>query len=154
MTTKTCRVCEAEKPTTAFRRHHDGSMMHYCEECHLAKRRKEYARAKEHRTAIRRAAYAVNAGGYKDKAHERNKARYERLGRAPLKEWMEQNPDRVREIGRAKMARHRERLSDQYIKTLIVQHTGTIGKDAVPQCLVEAKRQQIQLMRLIDEKCS
>lgn len=154
MTAKTCTICGDDKPTSDFRVIHGRWIEGYCKECHLAKRRVQYANAREHRTAIRRDAYAVNAGGYKDKAAARNKARYEKLGRASIKEWMDQNPDRVREVGRAKMARYRESLSDSYVKKLIVQHNDTLNSGDIPPSLIEAKRVQIQIMRLVNEKCT
>ncbi len=43
-TMKTCTCCGKEKPDTAYRLHSDKkTVMRYCNDCHLAKRRAQHA---------------------------------------------------------------------------------------------------------------
>ena len=121
-------------------------------ETRLEKRRAQHAAAKEHRNARRRELYAANANGIRDKVAAANASRYAKCGRESLAEWERKNPDAVREITRRKMARYADRLTDYYVRRLMVQHGSAIKADEIPQCLVEAKRLQIQIERAVNEK--
>ena len=147
MTRRQCTHCMQVLAESKFRQHADGSRMGYCCDCHLAKRRNQHRSASAHCNRLRRAAYAANINGAKDRATAANALRYMKTGRAAITAWEVANPERVKEMHRAKMARRAAALTDGYVRRLITQHM--LGSDSgrVPQSLVEAKRWQILIER-------
>lgn len=148
-----CTACHTDKPADAFRRHHDGSQMRYCASCHLAKRRAQHAASREHRNALVREAYAENRNGMRDKYAAKRAEKYEMTGRAPLKAWMAENPERVKSAARAKMKRKADALTDRYVRVLLSQHSTVLTPSDIPPSLIEVKRVQIQIERAIREQC-
>jgi hypothetical protein len=146
-----CTVCDCALPADAFRKHHDGSRMSYCGECHLAKRRAIHARTKDGMNAARRARYAEDQE-YRQKYVATRKAKYARDGCAALAAWAAANPDAVKASNRAKMARYRVKMTDAYIARLLVQHGGPLLSGDIPQPMIEAKRLQLQIERAINAK--
>lgn len=149
MPRKQCTRCMQVLPMSEFRHHADGSRMGYCYDCHLAKRRVQHQAAADHRNRLRRDAYAVNINGAKDKARNANARRYMKAGRASIKAWEDANPERVKEMHRAKMARRADALTDGYVRRLITQHMPGADSGRVPQSLVDAKRWQLLIEREI-----
>ena len=146
-----CVCCLKEKDTSQYRIHSTGHRMRYCVDCHLEKRRTQYAKKQEHRTELVRKRYAENKNGLRDKCRKANKNRYQVYGRLPIIQWTKDNPEKAAEAARNKMARHRKRLSDYYINRLLTQHDGLPPKKC-PKQLIECKRLQIQIERLSNEK--
>ncbi len=127
-TMKTCTCCGKEKPASDYRLHSDRkTVMRYCNDCHLAKRRAQHAAKREERNAQFRARYAANANGVKDKMAAARKAQ------------------------RKKMKRGRERLSDYYVRRLLC-HPERSAVKQVPAVLIECKRLQLMIKRECREK--
>lgn len=147
MTCRQCTRCMQVLTESKFRHHADGSRMGYCCDCHLAKRREQHRSASPHRNRLRRAAYAANVNGVKDKTATANARKYMKTGRAAITAWEAANPERVKEMHRAKMARRAAALTDGYVRRLITQHMPGADSGRVPQSLVDAKRWQILIER-------
>ena len=149
---KTCTVCGKEKPTSDYRLHSDKkTVMRYCNDCHLAKRRAQHAANREERNAQFRARYAANANGLKDKMKAARKTKYAKQGRAALIAWAAANPEKAAEAQRKKMKRGRERLSDYYVRRLLC-HPERSAVKQVPEILIECKRLQLMIERECREK--
>ena len=95
--------------------------------------------------------YADNKNGLRDKCRKANKKRYQVYGRLSIIQWAKDNPEKAAKAARNKMDRHRKRLSDYYINRLLTQHDG-LPPQKCPKQLIECKRLQIQIERLLDEK--
>lgn len=146
-TMKTCTVCGKEKPASDYRFHSDKkTVMRYCNDCHLGKRRKQHAAKRDERNARSRARYAANANGVKDKIAAARKVKYAKQGRAALIEWELANQEKAAEAQRKKMKRGRERLSDYYVRRLMC-HPGRSTVKQVPGILIECKRLQLMIER-------
>ena len=149
---KTCSVCGKEKPESDYRMHSDKtSVMSYCNDCHLAKRRSWHAAKREERNAQFRARYAVNANGVKDKYAAIRKAKYAKEGRAAMLKWISENPEKFAEANRKKDKRRREALTDYYVNRLLCHPDRSTVKH-VPAVLIECKRLQIMIERECREK--
>ena len=149
---KTCTVCGKEKPVSDYRLHSDKkTVMRYCNDCHLAKRRAQHAAKREERNAQFRARYAANVNGVKDKMAAARKAKYAKQGRAALIAWAAANPEKVAEAQRKKMKRGRERLSEYYVRRLLC-HPERSAVREVPAVLIECKRLQLMIERECREK--
>jgi len=144
---KTCTVCGKGKPESDYRLHSDKkTVMRYCNECHLAKRREQHAAKREERNAQRRELYAANANGVRDKMAEARRAKYAKQGRSALIAWVAANPEKAAEAHRKKMKRKRDRLSDYYVRRLLCHPERSTVRE-VPSVLIECKRLQIMIER-------
>lgn len=135
---KTCTVCGQSKPESDYRLHSDKkTVMGYCNDCHLAKRRAQHAAKREERNAQFRARYAANANGVRDKHAAARKMKYTEEGRAALVAWIAANPEKAAEAQRKKMKRGSERLA------AIARFRDAPGRDAILESvrLALAKRQ-------------
>ena len=149
---KTCTVCGKEKPASDYRLHSDKkTVMRYCNDCHLAKRRAQHAAKREERNAQFRARYAANANGVKDKMTAARKAKYAKQGRAALVAWVAANPAKAADAHRKKMKRGRDRLSDYYVRRLLTHPERSTVRE-VPAVLIECKRLQLMIERECREK--
>lgn len=149
---KTCTVCGNDKPETEYRMHSDKkTVMRYCNDCHLAKRRAQHAAKREERNAQFRARYAANANGVKDKYAAARKTKYAKQGRAAILAWIAANPEKAAEAHRKKMKRGRERLSDYYVRRLLCHPERSTVRE-VPDVLIECKRLQLMIERECNEK--
>lgn len=72
---------------------------------------------------------------------------------ARVKAWYVANKDRKKEYDIARTQQEKDSLSDGYIKSLLRQGTGLPG-NSIPLPLIEAKRQQMKIKRLINERKS
>ena len=144
---KTCTVCGKGKPENDYRLHSDKkTVMRYCNDCHLAKRRAQHAAKREERNAQFRARYAANVNGVKDKYAAARKAKYSKQGRAALIAWVAANPEKAAAAHRKKMKLGRERLSDYYVRRLLC-HPERSAVKQVPEILIECKRLQLMIER-------
>lgn len=139
-----CRVCglmQTDYPVAK------GYTMHMCRPCYNAQRRASYAANREHHNAKAVERYQNNLNGTKDKHHERMAARYAERG-AQVREWFASLPaEKQKALGRAKQAKFRSALTDCYVRRLITTKTTD-----VPDALIQAKKLQIQIERLCNEK--
>lgn len=145
---RTCSECGQAKPESAYRKHSTGHTMRYCNECHLAKQRAQYAAKRDERNAQRRARYAGNVNGMRDKYIAARKEKYAREGRSSLKKWEDENPEKVAAAHRKKIKRYREQLSDYYVRRLLTHPQRSLIRE-VPAVLIELKRLQL----LIEREC-
>ena len=142
-----CTECKQDKPAEAYRLHSDKkTVMRYCNDCHLAKRRVWHEAKREERNAQFRARYAANANGVKDKIAAARKAKYAKQGRAALIKWVAENPEKAAEAQRKKMKRGRDRLSDYYVRRLLCHPERSTVRE-VPAVLIECKRLQLMIER-------
>ena len=136
---KTCRICNTVQTDFPVIK---GYELRMCRTCYNAQRRASYAANREHHNAKAMQRYHTNYNGTKDKHHERTSAKYAAQG-AQVQQWYAALPiEKQREIGRAKQARYRDKLTDCYVRRLIT--TTTMD---VPDSLIQAKKLQIQIER-------
>ena len=138
METKTCTKCGECKPVGAFYSRKDAAdgLRNDCKQC-CKTRVSSYAKgnpvvlaAKQaYRAQQDRSAYLAD----QRRRYEANRQRYK---------------DQAKRWG----ILDRSRLGDTYIKTVLAQGTGLSRKSFDHQPLIEAKRQQLKLQRLINER--
>lgn len=117
-----------------------------CRACYNTQRRASYAANKDHHNAKALQRYHSNYNGTKDKHHERTAKKYAEQG-AQVRDWHASLPiEKQRELGRAKQAKYRDKLTDCYVRRLITTTT-----TQVPDSLIQAKRLQIQIERFCNE---
>lgn len=129
MQAKRCSHCERSLPNAAFnkdRSHADG-MASWCRECiHAAKR--------DH--------YRNNPEQYR----ARNERKPAAVKREVVYRWKRNHPELVAEMHRSQ----RQRLTDGAVRSMLTNGTSMRNQD-IPQALVEAKRLQLQITRLVKE---
>jgi hypothetical protein len=64
--------------------------------------------------------------------------------------WAKQNPEKVKAYSRKNEKRYAKQLTDSYVRRLLRQHNQLDAAD-IPQPLVEVKREEIKLKRLLKE---
>ena len=87
----------------------------------------------------------------RDKYRQKRKEKYAKEGKVGLTQWLSEHPERAKEIARNKLARRRENLTDYYVNRLLVQHDD-MPPMRCPKSLIECKRLQLKIERMIDEK--
>ena len=65
-----------------------------------------------------------------------------------LREWYYSNPERAGEITKRSQRKHRRDLDDCYVITCLLRRT-RLTVDDLPKMLIEAKREEIKLKRLV-----
>lgn len=156
MQTKVCSKCGHEKPLDAYpfdKRNRDG----------------RWGSCKGCAAAALKAWKSTNAERVKEQAKERA-ARYRAekpdLVRARQQRWRDTHPERARDVSRDWWRRNRdsandrskeayrkraEALTNSYVKHVLLANHWIKNVD-VPHSLIEAKRVQLQIKRLIKEK--
>jgi hypothetical protein len=147
---KTCRACAETKPLTEFyRRGKSGAPYLDCKKCHGNRTREWMAEHPDKVREIRRKAQDKYQVVHKEKLREMAKEKYwanPEKHRRVVREYY--NTEQGRRAKSDQAARERERLASWYVKRTII---GTDGVSArlIPEELVEVKRQQLQLVRLL-----
>lgn len=151
---KTCKDCEQTLPAEAFVPNPKGrgGLQPYCRKCQAARSRAWAAANREANLARKRAYYEENKQALltQQKAYyEANKQRIleaqrktPQENRAHVKAWVQANPDKRREMLRSQ----RERLLDSYVRRRLVDGT-TLKPAEIPQGLIDAKREQLRILR-------
>lgn len=158
---KTCTKCGVWKGFGEFNRRATSAdgLQYKCRDCQAEYRAAWYATNRESEIAKVRAwqachrdlvtAYAKASYGRRRGAHQ-----------AANREWKRNNPERHKELQRNWAARNpdcRRRaaakaaatLSDGYIRSVIAAHGSGLKKSEIPTELVEFKREQLRLHRLL-----
>lgn len=132
--TKTCGKCGACKPRAEFYTSNSNAdgLMGACKVCH-AGRVAEWQRANKSRVL-----------GYKASWRESNRDRH---NKSSAKRYADQH-ERLKAINRKNAARYCRDLEDQYVRNKLRRGT-QLGSADIPQPLVEAKRLQLQIKRLV-----
>lgn len=102
----------------------------------------------------RKARYWADPEKYRAKSIESARNNRERVNEWRRK-WIKTRPDvRARSDAASRLATQRgiDTLSDAYVKAVLVGSTVGLTRKAIPQSLIEAKRVQLQIKRLIKEK--
>ena len=134
MTHKTCTKCQQLLPLEAFAKdagHADG-LRSNCRTCQAAALSRWREANRDRTIAYQRAKRAADPE--KEKAY--------------IRAWKLAHPERVSAADRAR----RDRLPDDYVRGLIGKHAPGIDSDQIPQALIDLKRSQLKLLRLIKEK--
>ena len=140
---KICRVCEIVQTDYPIIK---GYALRMCRCCYNAQRRAAHDKKRDERNAKAMQRYHSNFNGTKDKHHERSAKRYAEHG-ANVRDWFAALPiEKKREIGRKKQSKYRAILTDCYVRRLITTTTMQ-----VPDLLIQAKKLQIQIERLLNE---
>lgn len=143
-----CRVCGTVTDDFPYA---GGCTLKTCRACYNAQRRRRYAERKADTNEKRRADYAANVNGIRDKHRAAMALRYSERG-AAVREWWNQLPvERKRELYRIKQARYRAVLTDCYVRRLLL-HPGRTTLKSVPYAMVQAKKIQIRIERYCNEK--
>lgn len=123
--------------------------MKRCTKCGKRKKRDAFQKDSSKSTGLRfeckTCASTRNRGRYA------TDSRYRRRKTAIAKKWANANPERRKSYTRNCMRRQCQSLSDAYIRAKIAHRSG-IPCAAIPKELVEAKREQLKLHRLLKEK--
>lgn len=174
---KTCNKCRRTMPIDCFgrdRQRPDGHL-NSCKDCRNKAERtrrsdltdEERQRRKLKRNQRDRAKYKKLPDEVKEKRRqyrfewrENNREKW----RSMRKAWRDKNPDKCREMGMRwqkdnpeKVAGYRrkarEELRDSYIKQRIVhQSEGLLSTSDIPQILIETKRAELQITRILKQK--
>lgn len=163
---KVCRKCGLEKPGGDFYKHptNKDRLMSNCKTCHGISsaqwKRENPERAKlinkkSNHKNIKRVLSASKEWKKRnpEKVKRYSKIRYLRHKEKILqqcKQWNINNPEKVKEIRQKYAKKSRELLLDSYLKRLIIQDT-ILKKSDIPMELIDFKRTQVQLKRLIKE---
>lgn len=145
---KTCSKCHRKLVVSWFYKEEkkcDGRHSE-CKECSIHRSRKWNVTHRE-QTKVYSATYANN---HKEALRVRAALCYNlnpEKFRAKSRNWTEANPEKHNEIARQSNAR----LPDAYVRGCLLQGTTLKGSD-IPAELIEAKRRQLQVYRLIKEK--
>lgn len=97
--------------------------------------------------AMRADWYARNADWAKEYARLYRLEHRERVT-AKVREWREKNPDAAERYARIA----RDELRESYVRRVLTQDEKILQPKDIPQSLIEAKRVQLQIKRLIREK--
>lgn len=169
---KRCAGCKEEKGLDAFHRSKSGSQGRhaYCKVCmkaYSAKRAKAYYAANSERIKERVKQWAkrnpercrvnqsrwrdTNRDEYRRRAKEFNKslAGRERAARYRAELTVQANQ---KVYARRKWAEHIDSLSSGYVASTLCAHGSGLKRSDIPQSLIEAKRVQLQIKRLLREK--
>lgn len=142
---KTCTLCKKEKEITLFGKSKSfkSGYNSRCKECLYEKHRQ----FREANPSYRREYYLAN----KEKSAENSK-RYYAEHREHLyalhRKAAKKNPELMRAYIKKSETKGRTELCDTYIRKMLSQYS-TIGRADIPQILVEAKREQLKLLRSI-----
>lgn len=176
---KTCNICRVEKPITDFHKSKNQKfgVKSFCKKCACAKtkewklnnpdkvliNRKKPTEVLKNRERAKRWAknnpekYKENQDRYRIENAKELKAlksiyqketRKERL--VSHKKWRDKNNSHVRDYNKRQLAKSRENLDDWYIRSMLSQNS-TLKSSDIPHELVEAKKEQIKIKRLINE---
>lgn len=133
MTTKPCTLCGHVKPLTEYHKktkYHDG-LDPWCKSC---KSKRDTAR------------YHADPAA----AYQRARA-YILAHPEKMKEHHQKSAAKMRTIDRQRRRDEIRNLGDSYVRQLICEGS-TLSQTDIPQCLVDARRELIQLRRAINEK--
>ncbi len=150
---KICTKCHIEKSESNFYiRKATGYFQSWCKKC-LSIYRKQYN--KENREKVKEFQKRYQEEN-RDKIRETEK-HYQKKNAKKLrrmrKEYKKENAEKIN----AQNVQHRKRMSDQYIKKLIANQISrgsgtTIKFKNIPNEIIELKRKQIQIKRLIKQQ--
>lgn len=155
MITKRCSTCSETKPISDFNKQSaakDG-IRSFCRKCQ-AKKFKIYRQNNKEKIRIRQKSYCANSKAKRKQYRSENKQRI--LEQA--KKYRTQNREKIRElqkkfipIHREYVRRHRLELKDHYLRELITKGNKTFKQTKIPQSLINLKREEIKIKRLIKE---
>lgn len=150
---KTCATCKTKKPLTEFGKH--GSRLRSaCKACHSAAQR-AYASANRQTTNAKKAEWRTanpeNMKSYRDKWLSANADAVRAANAARGSARYAKNLDLSRAASRQAAAKRRAELKDSYITQLLVGSHSFLPRTAIPQILLEVKREHIKLLRLIKD---
>lgn len=176
---KTCNICRVEKPITDFHKSKSQKfgVTSICKICACAKakewklnnpdkvlinrkkptevlknreRAKEWAKNNPEKYKERQDKYRIeNADALKAKKSNYQKENWD-ARKNYHKKWCNKNQKHVRTYCKTQLARSRKNLDDWYIRSMLSQNS-TLKSSDIPQGLVEAKKEQIKIKRLINE---
>lgn len=150
-TMKICCTCKTEKQLSSFGKNAgeaDG-LQKRCKECRIIESRERRHKHREKLNSYDR--------DYREKNRPRIKlilskyyTKHRHILAARATNWRKENADRYNELARIRSRRHTTELSDSHIKYLLTQRT-RITTSEIPQALIESKRLQISIKRLLKE---
>lgn len=149
---KICKICKVEKDYEEFYTRKDTKDGHYslCKKCEI-KRKLKYLKENPKKQALiskkwrkenpEKAALAIK------KWRKENPEKVKAINNLSSKKWNEKHPEAVRLFTR----KYRNDLRDGYVKTLI-QNESLLDRRQIPSELIEIKKMQIKVKRLIKSK--
>lgn len=149
---KTCLKCEVEKSLDSFYSDvvRKDKKSPYCKDCHREIKRLAKLANPEKISAQKRASYLRNIDTKKRYDKIYNQVHKERKY-ANMQSWKTNNRDKYNARCNALHKRHRENLEDEYIKTLLMKDTLAISRSDIPQALIEAKRLELLIKRIVKD---
>ncbi len=145
---RNCKKCASEQKKKSHIKHREKRLQEQKEyykknKKHLAKAAKKWIKNNIEKVRL------IKSNWVKRNRSQINKR--ERENPEIYRKWDREHPERIKEIGKKTMQNAREKLSDYYVKSLICKHSDSLKHKDIPKTLVEVKKEQIKLQRLINE---